>query len=250
IGKPQTGQSHTFVYRIHDLPDLEKLRNLREFAGRFGYEMPKPNKDNAERAIRDLISKIEGAPAQDVIKTMAIRSMAKAEYSTQNIGHYGLAFDFYTHFTSPIRRYPDVMVHRMLQHYLEGGQNLSASEFEVKCKHSSEREKKAAEAERASIKYKQVEFLMTRLGETFKGVISGVTGWGLYVELVDNKCEGMVSLDNLTDDQYYYDEARLCLKGRATGREYHFGDEVVVVVAGANLLKRQLDFEMASNYSF
>jgi ribonuclease R len=176
--------------------------------------------------------------------------MAKAEYSTQNIGHYGLAFDFYTHFTSPIRRYPDVMVHRMLQHYLEGGQNLSASEFEVKCKHSSEREKKAAEAERASIKYKQVEFLMTRLGETFKGVISGVTGWGLYVELVDNKCEGMVSLDNLTDDQYYYDEARLCLKGRATGREYHFGDEVVVVVAGANLLKRQLDFEMASNYSF
>ena len=238
-----------FVYRIHDLPDIEKLKNLREFAGRFGYEMPKPNKENAESSIRELVSKIEGTPEQDVIKNMAIRSMAKAEYSTHNIGHYGLAFDFYTHFTSPIRRYPDVMVHRLLQHYLDGGASLGAEEYDKKCRHSSEREKKAAEAERASIKYKQVEFLMTRIGETFKGILSGVTARGLYVEIIENKCEGMVSLDSLYDDDYYYDEAKLCLRGRSTGKEYHFGDEIVVTVSGANLQKRQLDFKIADVYS-
>lgn len=249
IGRPSIGKPSMFVYRIHDLPDIEKLKNLREFAGRFGYEMPKPNKENAESSIRELVSKIEGTPEQDVIKNMAIRSMAKAEYSTHNIGHYGLAFDFYTHFTSPIRRYPDVMVHRLLQHYLDGGASLGAEEYEKKCRHSSEREKKAAEAERASIKYKQVEYLMTRIGETFKGILSGVTARGLYVEIIENKCEGMVSLDSLYDDDYYYDEAKLCLRGRSSGREYHFGDEIVVTVTGANLQKRQLDFKIADVYS-
>lgn len=249
IGRPPVGKPSMFVYRIHDLPDIEKLKNLREFAGRFGYEMPKPNKENAESSIRELVSKIEGTPEQDVIKNMAIRSMAKAEYSTHNIGHYGLAFDFYTHFTSPIRRYPDVMVHRLLQHYLDGGASLSAEDYEKKCRHSSEREKKAAEAERASIKYKQVEFLMTRIGETFKGILSGVTARGLYVELIENKCEGMVSLDSLYDDDYYYDEVKLCLRGRSTGREYHFGDEIMVTVSGANLMKRQLDFKIADVYT-
>ena len=249
VGRPQVGKPSMFVYRIHDLPDIEKLKNLREFAGRFGYEMPKPNKENAESSIRELVSKIEGTPEQDVIKNMAIRSMAKAEYSTHNIGHYGFAFDFYTHFTSPIRRYPDVMVHRLLQHYLDGGASLGAEEYDKKCRHSSEREKKAAEAERASIKYKQVEFLMTRIGETFKGILSGVTARGLYVEIIENKCEGMVSLDSLYDDDYYYDEAKLCLRGRSTGKEYHFGDEIVVTVSGANLQKRQLDFKIADVYS-
>lgn len=244
IGKEKKKKPPTFVYRIHDKPDLDRLRDLREFAARFGYEMPRVHKDNAEFAIRELLKLVEGKAEEVIIKTMAIRTMAKAVYSTENIGHYGLSFDFYSHFTSPIRRYPDVMVHRLLQHYLDGGNSVEAEAYEKKCKHSSELEKKASEAERASIKFKQVEFMLSRVGENFMGMISGVTSWGIYVEIKDTKVEGMVSLDSMKDDHYHYDDELKCLIGKRSGQEYHFGDEVQVKVVGANLLKRQLDFEL------
>lgn len=245
IGKTGKKKAPTFVYRIHDSPDLERLRSLRDFAARFGYDMPKPSKENAEFAIRELLKTVEGEAEEDVIKTMAIRTMAKAVYSTENIGHYGLSFDFYSHFTSPIRRYPDVMVHRLLQHYLDGGETVDAEVYEKKCKHSSEQEKKASEAERASIKYKQVEFMLSRVGEQFEGVITGITSWGIYVEIKETKCEGMVSLESMNDDHYHYNEELKCLIGQRSKKEYHFGDDIEIVVDGANLLKRQLDFKLA-----
>lgn len=245
IGKSAKKKAPTFVYRIHDTPDLERLRSLRDFAARFGYDMPKPSKENAEFAIRELLNTVEGKAEEDVIKTMAIRTMAKAVYSTENIGHYGLSFDFYSHFTSPIRRYPDVMVHRLLQHYLDGGESVEADTYEKKCKHSSEQEKKASEAERASIKYKQVEFMLSRVGEQFEGVITGITSWGIYVEINETKCEGMVPLDSMKDDHYHFNEDLKCLIGQRSKKEYHFGNDVKVIVDGANLLKRQLDFSMA-----
>ena len=244
IGKSKIKNAPTFVYRIHDLPDVDKLRNLRDFVSRFGYRMPKPSRDNAEHVIKDLLAQVKDSAEEDVIKTMAIRSMAKAEYSTNNIGHYGLSFDFYSHFTSPIRRYPDVMVHRLLQHYLDGGESVNADDYDMKCRHSSEQEKKAADAERASIKYKQVEFMLARIGQTFKGIVSGVTSWGLYVEVHETKCEGMVAKDSMKDDFYIYDEEHHAYIGKRTGQEYHFGDEVTITVVGADLLKRQLDFEL------
>ena len=251
IGKVKGGKkAPTFVYRIHDMPDVDKLRSLRDFVSRFGYRMPKPSRDNAEHVIKDLLKQVEGSAEEDVIKTMAIRSMAKAEYSTNNIGHYGLSFDFYSHFTSPIRRYPDVMVHRLLQHYLDGGDSAGADDYERKCSHSSDMEKKAAEAERASIKYKQVEFMASRIGETFKGIISGVTSWGIYVEVNETKCEGMVHKETMRDDHYVYDDEQKALFGKRTGQEYHFGDEVIIRVIGANMLKRQLDFELVNDASF
>ena len=180
-----------------------------------------------------------------MIETLAIRTMAKAIYSTHNIGHYGLSFKHYSHFTSPIRRYPDMMVHRLLQRYLDGGRSVNEEDYEDMCEHSSDMEQRAADAERASIKYKQVEFIKDKLGQEFDGVISGVTEWGLYVEIIENKCEGMIPIRDLDDDFYHFDEENYCLVGRKYNRKYQLGDEMRIVIANANLDKKQLDFALA-----
>ena len=247
IGKPGKGlKAKTFVYRIHDVPDPDKLQNFSAFIRKFGYNLKATGKNTQISAsINQLLDEVQGKKEQNLIETLAVRSMAKAIYSTQNIGHYGLAFDYYTHFTSPIRRYPDMMVHRLLQRYLDGGSGVDAREYEDKCEHSSNREQLAANAERASIKYKQVEFMSDRIGKVFDGVISGITEWGIYVELIENKCEGMIPIRDLDDDFYTMDEKNYCLIGRRFHKKYQLGDEVTVKVARANLDKRQLDFVLA-----
>ena len=236
--------SRTAVYRIHDRPDPEKLRSLRTFVAKFGIDMPKITGENAESALRHLLQSAAGSNAESVVKTMAIRSMAKAEYSTQNIGHYGLAFPYYTHFTSPIRRYPDVMVHRLVQHYIDGAQSPDPGSFMGMCQHAGNMEKRAAEAERASIKYKQVEFLMTRIGETFYGIVNGVVSKGLFVEIEENKCEGFVPKDALPHDHYVYDEDIQALVGARYGKSYAMGDRIAIRVVAADLAKRQLEFDI------
>lgn len=244
IGRPGKGQkAKTFVYRIHDVPNPDKLNNFAVFIKRFGYSLKTSGKQAAiSGSINALLDDVQGKKEQNLIETLAIRSMAKAIYSTANMGHYGLAFDFYTHFTSPIRRYPDMMVHRLLEKYADGGRSVNASEWEDYCKHSSDMEQLASNAERASIKYKQVEFMAERIGQVFDGVISGVTEWGIYVELIENKCEGMVPIRELDDDYYTFDDKNYCLVGRRYNKKYQLGDEVTVKVARANLDKKQLDF--------
>lgn len=246
IGKvPKNKKAKVFPYRIHDLPDPDKLDNLSQFIARFGYKIRTGgSKTDVSKSINRLLSDIEGKKEQNLIETVSLRAMQKARYSIYNIGHYGLAFDYYTHFTSPIRRYPDLMVHRLLTRYMEGGRSAQADKYENLCEHSSAMEQTAASAERASIKYKQVEFMGAHIGSVFDAVISGVTEWGLYAEINENKCEGMIPMRDLGNDYYEFDEKNYCLIGRRHHRKFSLGDPVKIKVARANLEKKQLDFTL------
>ncbi len=247
IGKvPKNRKPKVFPYRIHDLPDPDKLDNLNQFIARFGYKIRTGgNKMEVSRSLNRMLNEVKGKKEQNLVETVSIRTMQKAHYSIYNIGHYGLGFDYYTHFTSPIRRYPDLMVHRLLTRYLAGGRSAQADKYETLCKHSSDMEQLAASAERASIKYKQVEFMSERIGNVYDGVISGVTEWGLYVEINENKCEGMIPIRDLDNDYYEFDEKNYCLIGRRHHQKYSLGDPIRIKVAKTNLAKKQLDFALA-----
>ncbi len=249
IGRPKDHKKpKAFVYRVHDMPDPDKLADLAKVARTFGFKVKdKGSAREVNKSINRMLADVKGKGEENFLSTLAIRSMAKAIYTTVNVGHYGLAFDYYTHFTSPIRRYPDMMVHRLLERYLAGGRSVNVAKLEEQCKHSSDMEQLAANAERASIKYKQVEYMADHLGDIYDGVISGVTEWGLYVELSDNMCEGLVPMRDLADDYYDFDEANYCLVGRRHGARYRLGDEVKVKVARAALDKKQLDFVLVDD---
>ena len=244
VGK--TKPPKAFVYRVHDLPNPEKLEVFATFIRRFGYKVKTTGSNSdVSKSINLLLNEVQGKPEENLIETVAIRSMAKAIYTTDNIGHYGLAFEYYTHFTSPIRRYPDMMVHRLLEKYLTKGRSVVLERLEAACEHSSDMEQLAAQAERASIKYKQVEFMSERLGNEYDGVISGVTEWGLYVEINENKCEGMVPIRDLGDDFYEFDEKSYCITGRRNKKIYRLGDPIRIQVVRTNLERKQLDFALA-----
>ncbi len=249
IGKVPAGKkARSFVYRVHDNPDQEKLSNLSSIASRFGFKINAEGRaTQINKSLNRMLKDVKGRGEENMLSMLAIRSMAKAIYTTDNIGHYGLAVPYYTHFTSPIRRYPDMMVHRLLQRYADGGRSADKLKLEEQCKHSSDMEQLSANAERASIRYKQVEYMRDRLGEVYEGVISGVTEWGVYVELDENMCEGLVPVRDLADDYYDYDEKNYCLIGRKTNKRYTLGDRVKVQVARADLDKKQLDFALLSD---
>jgi len=232
------------VYRVHDVPDPEKLENFRRMASRFGYDVPLVEGLELKNHLNRLFNKILGKPEHDLLAGMAIRSMAKAAYTTNNIGHFGLGFDYYSHFTSPIRRYPDLMTHRLLARALAGNPETDAFDTEKKCLHTSKMERQAQTAERSSVKYKQVEFLQGKIGHQYEGVISGVTNFGMFVEIIDNKCEGLIRLQNLTDDTYFFDEIQFALVGYNRRKIFRLGDPVLIIVAKADLAKRELDFEL------
>lgn len=235
---------NTFVYRIHDDPDPDKLLSLQQFVKQFGYGLKTGNRKETTNSINQLLKDVKGKGEENMVETLAMRSMSKAIYSTENVGHYGLAFDYYSHFTSPIRRYPDVIAHRLLQHYLDGGKSPNPESYEEDCEHCSQRERLASDAERDSIKYMQVKFMDDHVGEEFYGMISGVTEWGIYVELPESRAEGLIKLRNIRDDHYIFDKKNYAIEGQRTGKVYQLGDEVKVKLIGADLLKKQLDFEL------
>lgn len=237
-------QPKTFVYRVHEPPSEEKLKLFNMFASRFGLSIQTTSQKAISTSFNNLLNQVEGKPEQNIVQSMAVRSMMKAYYTTKKTSHYGLAFDFYTHFTSPIRRYPDLMAHRLLFSYLNKEKSAKEAEYEEKCKHSSQMEIQAADAERASVRYKQVEYIRDFIGEQFKGIISGVTEWGIYVEITEYKCEGMIRLANLTDDFYEYDEFNQWIIGRRSRRTFQLGGEVEVMVKNADLQKRQIDLDI------
>lgn len=245
VGKKLKGK--TFVYRIHDKPNPEKLSSFGYFIKRFGYQLDTENVKGLPAAMNKLMDDVSGKKEQNIIETLALRSMAKAVYSTENIGHYGLSFSHYTHFTSPIRRYPDMMVHRLLSKYLEKQAPRDPEKYSKMCEYSSKMERLATDAERASIKYKQVEFMSDKIGKVFEGVISGVTEWGIYVEIIENQCEGMIAIRELQDDYFEYDEENYSIKGRNSGKVFMLGDKISVEVAKADLQKRQLDYRLAES---
>ena len=247
IGNIKGGNPKTFVYRVHDEPDPERMENLQNFVAKFGYKL-KATGDPTEMAksMNKMLAEVKGKKEQELIETISIRSMQKACYTTENIGHYGLAFKFYTHFTSPIRRYPDLMVHRLLTRYLAGGRTVSQPKYEEYCEHCSAQEQLAEQAERSSIKYKQVEYMSERMGQVFDAVISGVTEWGIYAEIIENKCEGMIGIRSLGGDYFEFDEKNYCIIGQRTRKRYRLGDHVKVKVVRCNLEKKQMDYELVS----
>lgn len=234
----------TFVYRVHDEPNPDKLKIFAQIASKFGYNIVTKGNTKIIQSINKALLDVEGKNEQHIIEMMAVRSMSRAEYSTDNVGHYGLNFEFYTHFTSPIRRYPDLIVHRLLERYLDGKQSVEKDKYEEKCKYLSGREQVATEAERDSIKFKQAEYLSDKKGESYEGIISGVTQWGIYVEINENKCEGMIAIRNLRDDFYTFDEANMRIVGERNKQSYQLGDKIKIRVAGVDVERKRIDFDL------
>ena len=247
IGNVRGGNPKTFVYRVHDEPDPERMETLKNFVAKFGYKLKATGEPtDMAKSMNKMLAQVKGTKEQELIETISIRSMQKACYTTENIGHYGLAFKYYTHFTSPIRRYPDLMVHRLLTRYLNGGRTVSQPKYEEYCEHCSGQEQLAEQAERASIKYKQVEYMSDRMGQVFDAVISGVTEWGIYAEIVENKCEGMIPIRSLGGDYFEFDDKNYCLIGQRTRKRYRLGVHIKIKVARCNLEKKQMDYELVS----